>query len=407
MHGTRTPIHGRPERPAGELPQPADTRRRGRVIVDLEEPLHGAPVELDLIDRLPRPDLAQLRRPIRRQDEQRHPRLVRLDHRRRVVRRRRPRRARQRHRQPRGLRQPQGEERRAALVDVRRRAQAPVPRQRQDQGRRSRPRRRAGVAHPTARELIDEGTKAEVGVSSGHDLLRCSRRSSCCMASRRPARAGGERPGRSQELIERSRRTCLATARRPPGHRASTPARPTSARSIRRSWSATAWAGGSPSTSRPQLDTTRPARTGRREPRTGRPRRTRGTPHGGRSAGDAAREHGHRGVRPRVGLPAAFPEPARARGGRRLRRPAEKHAARPRASAEGPWHRRHGAAVGPAHHHQHPRNPDHRRARREIPRHRRADARAATERDTTSSSQTPATPPSSNSPSFASAIKAG
>ena len=63
-------------------------RTRGgarRVIVDLEVPLGGAAVELDLVDRLPGADVAQLRRAVGGQDQQRHARLVGLDHGGRVV----------------------------------------------------------------------------------------------------------------------------------------------------------------------------------------------------------------------------------------------------------------------------------------------------------------------------------
>ena len=58
---------------------------RRRMVVDLEVPLGGAAVELDLVDRLPGADVAQLGRPVGGQHEQRHARLVRLDHGGRVV----------------------------------------------------------------------------------------------------------------------------------------------------------------------------------------------------------------------------------------------------------------------------------------------------------------------------------
>ena len=73
------------ERAAGELAQPADAGGAGRVVVDLEVPLGGAAVELDLVDRLPGADVAQLRRAVGGQHEQRHARLVGLDHGGRVV----------------------------------------------------------------------------------------------------------------------------------------------------------------------------------------------------------------------------------------------------------------------------------------------------------------------------------
>ena len=89
-----------PEGAAGEPAQPAHPLGRRRVVVDLDEPLRGAAVELDLVDRLAGADVAQLRRAVGGEHEQRHARLVRLDHRGRVVRRRGSRRARERHRQP-------------------------------------------------------------------------------------------------------------------------------------------------------------------------------------------------------------------------------------------------------------------------------------------------------------------
>ena len=61
-------------------------------------------------------------------------------------------------------------------------------------GRRTRARRGHRLAHAAARQLVDEGPQAEIRVGSRHDLQRCfRRRSSCCMASRRPARVGGGR----------------------------------------------------------------------------------------------------------------------------------------------------------------------------------------------------------------------
>ena len=88
VHRARAAVERGPERAAGELAQPAHARRRRRVVVDLEEPLGGAAVELDLVDRLPGADLAQLGRAVGGEHEQRHARLVRLDHRGRVVGRR-------------------------------------------------------------------------------------------------------------------------------------------------------------------------------------------------------------------------------------------------------------------------------------------------------------------------------
>ena len=50
------------------------------VVAHLHEPLGGRAVELDLVDRLAGAHVAQLRRPVGGEHDQRHPRLVRLDH---------------------------------------------------------------------------------------------------------------------------------------------------------------------------------------------------------------------------------------------------------------------------------------------------------------------------------------
>ena len=114
--------------------------------------LAALPVELDLIDRLPGADVAQLRRAVGGQHQQRHPRLVRLDHRRRVVRRRRPRRAGQ-HRaaRPVAFASPSAKNaaQRSSMCDVAR--SRGIARERQHQRRRARARRGARVAQPAAR----------------------------------------------------------------------------------------------------------------------------------------------------------------------------------------------------------------------------------------------------------------
>ena len=72
-----------------------------------------------------------------------------------------------RHRQPRRLREPQREESRAALVDVRVAAEARLARERQHQRRAARARRGARRAHAAARELVHERAQQHVGVG-GH-----------------------------------------------------------------------------------------------------------------------------------------------------------------------------------------------------------------------------------------------
>ena len=120
VDGPGAPFDRRPERAAGELAQPAHPRGRRRVVVDLEVPLGRAAEQLDLIDRLPGADVAQLRRAVGGEHDQRHARLVGLDHRRRVVRGCGAGGAGQRGRHAGRLRQPQREERGAALVQMRR-----------------------------------------------------------------------------------------------------------------------------------------------------------------------------------------------------------------------------------------------------------------------------------------------
>ena len=89
VHRARTAVERGPERAAGERAHPAHPLGRRRVSSTSQEPLGRVAVELDLVDRLPGADVAQLGRPVGGEHDQRHARLVRLDHRRRVVRRRR------------------------------------------------------------------------------------------------------------------------------------------------------------------------------------------------------------------------------------------------------------------------------------------------------------------------------
>ena len=153
------------------------------------------------------------------------------------------------------------------------------------------------------------------------------------MGSRRPARAGGGRRRRCRDAIARWCRTSRATARRRTGRRASTPARPTSARLRRRE---TFTLGGYSMGGRIALHT---ALTLGPEIVTGwcswaraqgspTPPSASGPPRGRRRAGRADRDARHRGVRARVGRSAAVRRPARAgrRGG--ARRSAAQHAGR-------------------------------------------------------------------------------
>jgi hypothetical protein len=129
VHGARTPGHGRLVGAEGELAHPAQPLGRGAVRADLEEPLRRAAVELELVDGLPGPDLAQLGRAIGGEHDQRDARLVGLDHRGEVVGGRGAAGARHRRRAPALLAHAEGEEAGHALVDVRPRPQAGLARE--------------------------------------------------------------------------------------------------------------------------------------------------------------------------------------------------------------------------------------------------------------------------------------
>ena len=222
MHRAGAAVERGPERAAGELAQPAQPLRRGGVLVDLEVPLGGAAVELDLVDRLPGAEVAQLGRAVGGEHEQRHARLVRLDHRGRVVGRRGARRARERDRGPLALASPSAKKAplRSSRCEVARirgsRASESTSGVERDPGevQASRRPQRASSSH--------ERAQAEVGVGrpiAGIDAQRsrCPRRSSSSTASPRRGRAGGGRSPRSADAIARSRPTSPATGTRPRG----------------------------------------------------------------------------------------------------------------------------------------------------------------------------------------------
>ena len=213
----------------------------------------------------------------------------------------------------------------------------------------------------------------------------CFRRSSSCMASRRPARVGGGRPRRWRDAIARWSRTSPATVRRCIGRRASTPAPPTSARSRRRRpFTLAGYSMGGRIALHSAL-TLGPATVTRlvlvgASPGLADPAERAAR----RAADDALADRietlDDRGLRPRVGRPAAVRRPARARRRGRARRPAAQHARGPRRRAARARDRRDGAALGAAAGARDPRHARRRRARREVPRARRGDARAATGR---------------------------
>jgi hypothetical protein len=126
VHGARPVAEGGPDRAAGQGAHPAQPLWTGRVGPHVEEPLRRSAVQAELVDRLTRPDLAQLGWTVRGEHDQRHAGLVGLDHGRQVVGRRRAARAGQHGRAPRRLGQAEREEAADALVDVRPAAQPGV-----------------------------------------------------------------------------------------------------------------------------------------------------------------------------------------------------------------------------------------------------------------------------------------
>src|SRR6202041_3264188 len=89
------------------------------VRADVEKPLRRVAKQLELVDRLSGTALAQLRWAVGAQDQQRYAGLARLDHGGQQLRDGGARGAGHRDGEPRGLRQPEREEARAALIDVR------------------------------------------------------------------------------------------------------------------------------------------------------------------------------------------------------------------------------------------------------------------------------------------------
>ena len=157
------PLERRPPGAAGQLADPAhrvriDARRK----LELAEPLRRVSVELDLVDRLPGSDVAQLGGAVGGEDDQRDARPVGLDHGRHELGGGGPRRAGDRDRSPAGLRGADGEEAGAALVDVGEAPQSRLAGKRQHDRRVARARRGARFAHSAAGELVDERAQESV-----------------------------------------------------------------------------------------------------------------------------------------------------------------------------------------------------------------------------------------------------
>ena len=124
-------------------------------------------VELELVDRLPGADAAQLRRPVGGEDDQRNGRLVGLADRRVVVGGRGAGGAEHRDRRPRRLRRAEREEGRRALVDDHASPRSPAgARARRASGVEREPGESTACRTPAARQLLDEG-RGERGVGVG------------------------------------------------------------------------------------------------------------------------------------------------------------------------------------------------------------------------------------------------
>ena len=169
VHRPGTALERGPVRAAGERAHEAQALRVGVLHADLEEPLGGRAVELDLVDRLARPGLAQLRRSVGGEDDQRDARLAGLVHGRRQLGGGRSGGAGDRHRAAARLGEAEREEAGAALVDVGVTAEPLLAREREHERRRPGSGGGAGIGHAAARELVGEGAQEPMGVGRGHD----------------------------------------------------------------------------------------------------------------------------------------------------------------------------------------------------------------------------------------------
>ena len=258
MHGPGATLQRGPKRATGQRANPAQALGRGVMHADLEEPLGRASEQLQLVDRLPRAGVAQLRGPIGGEQQQRHARLLRLDRGRQQLRRGRAGGARHRHGHARRLGEAEREETGAALVHVGEAAQPRLGGKREHQRGAARPGRGARRAHAAARQLVDERPQQHKRVRGGaHEttMARCRRRSSCCTGSAaRTARGTAWRSGSRLNATCRSRSTCpdMARPRRPSARSRSPAVSSTCSRERPRasSWAATRSAAASPCTSR-------------------------------------------------------------------------------------------------------------------------------------------------------------
>ena len=154
---THRPPHGVRHR-LSQVTQPRLARLRHR---EFMKKINVPAEQLLLIDRLPRRTRPHLGRTIRRDHEQRHPTLLRLNHGRKVIRPRRATRTHEHGRPPLALRDPQCKKRRRPLVEHRHCRDLRLPHQGKRQRRRPRPRRNHGLPHAEPPQRLREHTTPE------------------------------------------------------------------------------------------------------------------------------------------------------------------------------------------------------------------------------------------------------
>ena len=158
MHGARPRLAPRGRvSAAGNRTEVKEPGIVGVVDARLAEPPHRRAVELDLVDRLPGPDAAQLRRPVGGEDEQRHRRLVGLGDGRMEVRGGSSRGTEDGDRRPCRLSGSERREAAAPLVHDHAHVNCGSAPQRERQRRRARAGRQHRMPHPAPRQLLDEG----------------------------------------------------------------------------------------------------------------------------------------------------------------------------------------------------------------------------------------------------------
>ena len=224
----------RRQRPAGDRAVVQQPLVVGLVGADFAEPAHRVAVELELVDRLPGADPAQLGRPVGGEDDQRQRRLVRLADRRVVVGRRRARGAEDRHRR---AASPGRRRARRRRPSARRRSRSP----RSPAGARARP--RAGSS--ASRGRAPRGARRRAPAPRRRPRrARCWRWSGPCRADYSPYTRKSRQAAQSRWAA--SAASSISTPSR--GRRAGGACRPRSSHSTeaiveaKRRWVARPWA---------------------------------------------------------------------------------------------------------------------------------------------------------------------